>query len=76
MQGAIAKLDAEDKGYEKGYEAGKQAAVEQIFEDLNKFLEAQEAQCENKRLKDIGDWIFHEYLPNQLAELKKKYEVK
>lgn len=32
MQDAIAKLDAEDKGYTKGFAA----AVEQIFRDIDK----------------------------------------
>ena len=52
------------------------AVVEQIFSDIENLLSTQEAQCENKRLADIGNWIFHEYLPTQLAELKKKYGVK
>jgi hypothetical protein len=46
----------------------------EIFEEIEKFLKSQEALSENKRLKEVGDWIFHEYLPSQLAELKKKYE--
>ena len=50
--------------------------AEQIFSDIENLLSNQEAQCENKRLANIGNWIFHEYLPAQLAELKKKYEVK
>lgn len=45
----------------------------EIFEDIEKFLESQEVLSENKRLKEVGDWIFHEYLPSQFAELKKKY---
>lgn len=49
--------------------------VEQIFSDIENLLSTREAQCENKRLADIGNWIFHEYLPEQLAELKKKYGV-
>lgn len=65
-----------EAAYEEGYKAGKQAVTEQIFEDLDKLLKDQEAQCENKRLADIGNWICHEYLPSQLAGLKKKYEVK
>ena len=61
--------------YDESYEAGKQAAAEQIFSDIDNLLSNQEAKCENKRLADIGNWIFHEYLPAQLTELKKKYGV-
>ena len=46
----------------------------EIFEEIDKFLKSQEALSENKRLKEVGDWIFHDYLPSRLAELKKKYE--
>lgn len=45
----------------------------EIFEEIERFLKNQEAISENKRLKEVGDWIFHDYLPTQLAELKKKY---
>ena len=47
--------------------------AEEIFAEIEKLLKNQEAQCENKRLAEIGNWIFHEYLPMQFAELKKKY---
>jgi hypothetical protein len=46
----------------------------EIFEEIDKFLKSQEALSENKRLKEVGDWIFHDYLPSRLADLKKKYE--
>ena len=45
----------------------------EIFAEIESMLVKQEAQCENKRLADIGNWIFHEYLPSQISELKKKY---
>lgn len=59
--------------YNAGYRKSTDVARE-IFEEIEKFLKSQEALSENKRLKEVGDWIFHEYLPSQLAELKKKYE--
>jgi hypothetical protein len=55
-----------------GYRKSTDVARE-IFEEIEKFLKSQEALSENKRLKEVGDWIFHDYLPIQLAELKKKY---
>jgi hypothetical protein len=67
---------ASEYAYKNGYEAGKASAAEEIFADIENMLRAQEAQCENKRLADIGNWIFHEYLPLQIAELKKKHGVK
>lgn len=76
MSNWLTEAVAKENAYDEGYEAGRQAAIKQIFEDLDEFLEVQETRCTNKRLKEIGDWIFHEYLPSQLVQLKKKYEVK
>lgn len=45
----------------------------EIFGEIERFLKSQEAISENKRLKEVGDWIFHDYLPTQLAALEKKY---
>ncbi len=60
MLDAIAKLDAEDKGYEKGYAAGKQAAAEQIFKDIDR----------------LHLHVANEYEARAYEELKKKYGVK
>jgi hypothetical protein len=59
--------------YAKGYRKASDVARE-IFAEIDELLKSQEALSENKRLKDVADWIFHDYLPSQFAELKKKYE--
>lgn len=53
--------------------APRAEVAREIFEEIERFLKSQEAISENKRLKEVGDWIFHDYLPTQLAALKKKY---
>jgi hypothetical protein len=59
----------EDKAdYRKASEVARE-----IFAEIEEMLKGTEAVCENKRLADIGNWIFHEYLPKKFAELKKKY---
>jgi hypothetical protein len=63
------EYDATEIAFKNGYKK----AVEEIFEEIEKFLKNQEALSENQRLKEVGDWIFHDYLPTQFAELKKKY---
>ena len=45
----------------------------EIFEEIEKLLKNQEVVTENKRLKEVADWIFQNYLPRKVAELKKKY---
>ena len=62
-------VELKNGGYRKASDVARE-----IFGDIDKFLKSQEALSENKRLKEVGDWIFHEYLPSQLAKLKKKYE--
>ncbi len=59
MLDAIAKLDAEDKGYEKGYAKGKQAAAEEIFTDLDR----------------LHLHVANEYEARAYENLKKKYGV-
>ena len=54
-------------------ESAKADVAREIFGEIEAFLKDQEAVCENKRLADIGNWIFHDYLPKQLAALKEKY---
>lgn len=69
MQDAIAKLDAEDKGYEKGYEAGKRAAAKEILEEV--FLGVR-AECIDS---DSGGYFFYGPFMNLMLDLKKKYGV-
>ena len=59
--------------YNAGYRKTEDVARE-IFEEIEKLLKNQEAVTENARVKEVADWIFHDYLPRKLAELKKKYE--
>lgn len=64
MQDAIAKLDAEDKGYSKGFAA----AAEQIFTDLGGILRRSKTTL-------IGQQFYCSVLDSYVAELKKKYGV-
>ena len=68
MQNAIAKLDAEDKGYEKGYEAGKRAAAKEILDEV--FFRVR-SECD-----DYNDgYFFYGPFMNLMLDLKKKYGV-
>jgi hypothetical protein len=68
------KWDKEPCDHFKTADVAPRAEVaREIFEEIERFLKSQEAISENKRLKEVGDWIFHDYLPTQLAALKKKY---
>ena len=60
--------------YSDGFDAGKQAAVEQIFADIDAAL--------NKHFTKLNytdgtcTFVFHRDLEIELADIKKKYEVK
>ena len=58
--------------YNAGYRKQSEVARE-IFEEIDKMLMNQECITENQRCKEVGDWIFHDYLPRRISELKKKY---
>ena len=60
--------------YSDGFDAGKQAAVEQIFADIDAAL--------NKHFTKLNytdgtcTFVFHRDLEIELADIKKKHEVK
>ena len=51
----------------------KAETAREIFEEIEKCLLAQEVVTEQVRVKEVGEWILHDYLPRHFAELKKKY---
>lgn len=57
----------------KSYRKASDVARE-IFAEIFNFLENQQVVTENARLKEVAEWIFHDYLPRKFAELKNKYE--
>ena len=57
-----------------GYEEGKQAAVEQIFSDIEKALDKHFTKL--NYTDGTCTFVFHRDLEIELADIKKKYEVK
>ena len=51
----------------------KSETAMEIFAEIEKCLLAQEVVTEQVRVKEVGEWILHDYLPRHFAELKKKY---
>ena len=58
---------------DKGLKQAKKKIAKEIFDEIDRLLENQEVVTENQRCKEVGDWILHDYLPKQVAKLKKKY---
>ena len=73
MQYGCDRLNGATALYKEGYRKASEV-VREIFEEIEKLLKSQEAVTENQRLKEVADWIFQDYLPRRVAELKKKYE--
>lgn len=53
-------------------EEAKQEVVREIFEEIEKLLKSQEAINKYKSI-EVVDLVFQDYLPMQVAKLKKKY---
>lgn len=54
--------------------APRAEVAQEIFEDIDDFLKNQEVVADgDRRCKEFGDWILHDYLPRHFSELKNKY---
>lgn len=52
--------------------APRSEVAREIFAEIEKMLEDQEVVAKNPREKELGDWIFHHYIPRKITKLKKK----
>ena len=73
LKAIIADHKASEERLEELYSNAKTEVAREIFEEIEKMLENQEVVTKNQREKELGDWIFHNYIPKKIAELKKKY---
>ena len=69
MSNWLAEAVAKENAYKEEYEAGKQTAVEQIFKELESILIL-------NKTTHCGQRFYFIHLEDDIAELKKKYEVK
>lgn len=65
---------ARETAYTEGFEAGKQAAAEQIFTDLEVALTKHFTKL--NYTDGTCTFVFHRDLEIEIADIKKKYEVK
>lgn len=65
--------DATEQAFKNGYAKAKAEVAREIFEDIKKLLKDQEVVTKDQRVKEIADWILHNYLPKKVAALEKKF---